>query len=345
MKEFTILGAGIFGLSAAFEALLRGHSVQVIDPGGVAAGASGGIVGALAPHVPENWNAKKEFQFQSLIAAGAFWAKVGEIAQTPTSYARTGRIQPILDDHQLSLAQARHESAKTLWQGQATWEILSQLPSQSWTVPSPTGQYIFDTLTGRIFPRIATQALAQAVRTLGGTINTQGAHRGLLIDARGAAGLIEMAAQLDRPIGNAVKGQAALLRASAPEAPQLFTGALHIVPHSNRTVAIGSTSEREFDAAQSTDAQLDALIAKAARLCPALATAPVLERWAGLRPRAKSRAPMIGPHPVTQGAWVMNGGFKIGFGMAPKLATTLLDAIEGDDLSIIPPEFLPQASL
>lgn len=345
MQEFTILGAGIFGLSAAFEALLRGHRVQVIDPNGIASGASGGIVGALAPHVPENWNAKKEFQFQSLIAAEAFWAKVSEITKQDSSYARTGRIQPILDDHQLSLALTRQDNARHLWQGKAQWSILDTLPSHSWSVPSPTGKYIFDTLTGRIFPRLATQALSKAVIALGGTITSEGPHRGVIIDARGAAGLIDMAQKLDRPIGNAVKGQAALLKAEAPHAPQLFAEALHIVPHSNGTVAIGSTSERSFEDDTSTDEQLEGLITKAMRLCPALSDAPVIERWAGLRPRAKSRAPMLGPHPVDRDRYVMNGGFKIGFGMAPKLATTLLDTIEGDDLSIIPPEFLPSASL
>ena len=51
----------------------------MIDPHGVAAGASGGLVGALAPHVPENWNDKKAFQFDSLIMAEGFW---GDVAQS-----------------------------------------------------------------------------------------------------------------------------------------------------------------------------------------------------------------------------------------------------------------------
>ena len=54
MDEVTIRGAGIFGLSIAWECARRGTKVTVVDPHGVAAGSSGGIVGALAPHVPEN---------------------------------------------------------------------------------------------------------------------------------------------------------------------------------------------------------------------------------------------------------------------------------------------------
>ena len=81
-----------------------------------------------------------------------------------------------------------------------------------------------------------------------------------------------------------------------------------------------------------TDAQLDALIARARALCPALADAPVVDRWAGIRPRAKSRAPIVGPWPDRPGHYVANGGFKIGLAMAPACAGMLADLIlEGRD--------------
>ncbi|MEO9608113.1 MAG: FAD-dependent oxidoreductase, partial [Sulfitobacter pontiacus] len=73
MAEITIRGAGIFGLSVAWACVQRSATVQVIDPNGPAAGSSGGIVGALAPHVPENWDAKKAFQRDSLLMAEGFW--------------------------------------------------------------------------------------------------------------------------------------------------------------------------------------------------------------------------------------------------------------------------------
>jgi glycine/D-amino acid oxidase-like deaminating enzyme len=58
-----------------------------------------------------------------------------------------------------------------------------------------------------------------------------------------------------------------------------------------------------------------------------LARAEVLERWAGVRPRAKSRAPLLGPWPGRAGQFVANGGFKIGFGMAPKVAQVMVDLV------------------
>jgi len=109
-------------------------------------------------------------------------------------------------------------------------------------------------------------------------------------------------------------------------------------------VAVGSTSERDYDAPTETDARLDALIDKARGLCPALQGAPVIARWAGLRPRARSRAPMLGPHPRAPGAFIANGGFKIGFAMAPVCAEMMADlALDGIDR--IPEGFRPEASL
>jgi glycine oxidase len=128
-------------------------------------------------------------------------------------------------------------------------------------------------------------------------------------------------------MGTGVKGQAVLLRYPAPDAPQVFVDGLHIVPHADGTVAIGSTSERDFTDPASTDAQCDALLARAIATCPQLANAPVLERWAGVRPRATSRAPLMGAWPGRAGQFVFNGGFKIGFAMAPYLAQIMADLV------------------
>lgn len=49
--DVTVRGAGIFGLSIAWALVQRGARVQIVDPFGAGAGSSGGIVGALAPHV------------------------------------------------------------------------------------------------------------------------------------------------------------------------------------------------------------------------------------------------------------------------------------------------------
>lgn len=343
MVDVTIRGAGILGLALAWVLVSRGAKVQVIDPNGVAHGASGGIVGALAPHVPENWNSKKEFQRDSLLMAETFWSDVDGASGRSSGYARLGRVQPILEDRGIALAKLRGENAQELWQGRATWRVLTASDMDDWMMPSPTGHWIFDTLTGRINPLAACQSLAAAIRTKGGTFDAVGQDRGHVVWATGVHDLDRISAQRPRMFGNGVKGQAALFALDRRDFPQLFADALHIIPHENGTVAVGSTSERDYDDATSTDAQLDDIVARARQFLPQLQDAPILQKWAGVRPRSRSRAPVMGPHPLDPAAYILNGGFKIGLGMAPKMAHVMADLLlEGHDA--IPDDFRPEAS-
>ncbi|WP_370273330.1 NAD(P)/FAD-dependent oxidoreductase [Pseudooceanicola nitratireducens] len=328
--DVTIRGAGAFGLACAWSCAKRGAKVRVIDPFGVAAGSSGGVVGALAPHVPENWNDKKQFQLDSLLMASAYWQEIETVSGLSSGYARLGRIQPLADDHAVTLARGREVTAKDLWQDHATWQV-TDAPGP-FAPTSPTGLFVFDTLSARIHPRKSCFALVEALKSYGAEIVTDGPEEGALLHATGTPGLEAMSTEAGRMIGTGVKGQAALLRHDAGAVPQVFAGGVHVVPHADGTVAIGSTSERDYDDPRSTDAQLDQVIAAARAAVPALEDAEVIERWAGVRPRSRSRAPMLGAWPGKPGAFIANGGFKIGFGMAPKVGEVMADLIlDGHD--------------
>ena len=342
MTDITVMGAGIFGLSVAWACARRGAKVRVIDPNGPGAGASGGIVGALAPHVPENWNDKKAFQLDSLLMAEAFWNEVARAGGVSPGYARLGRIQPIPDTAALSLARARAQGAATLWRGEAEWRV--EQVTGPWCPDSPTGHVIRDTLSARLHPRRACEALVAALRERGAEVAREGPAAGRVLWATGVAGLEELNAGRPRIVGNGVKGQAALLAFDARDLPQLFVGGIHVVPHADGSTAIGSTSERDYADPAATDAQLDAVIATARAMVPALAGARVIGRWAGVRPRSRSRAPMLGAHPLREGAFIANGGFKIGFGMAPKVAEVMADLML-DGVDRIPEGFRPEASM
>ena len=162
--------------------------------------------------------------------------------------------------------------------------------------------------------------------------------------ATGAAGLAALGEGRSRMVGTGIKGQAALLAYDARNAPQIFASGLHVIPHGDGTVAVGSTTERTYDSPGTTDAALDQIIDTARTLVPALRRAPVIERWAGLRPRARSRAPILGHWPGRPGHYIANGGFKIGFGMAPLIAEVMADLLlEGRDR--IPTGFRVEDSL
>lgn len=343
MTDVTVRGAGIFGLSIAFRCVQRGARVALIDPFGPGSGSSGGLVGALAPHVPENWNSKKAFQLESLLYAESFWSEVESAGDVSAGYGRTGRLQPISDQKGLDLARHRAVTAADLWHGRATWQV-EEMVDTDWSPPSPSGWLIRDTLSAHLHPQQACAALVAALARKNVTVQSDAENAGAVIWATGIAGLCDLNQHHHRQVGNGVKGQAALLDYDAAGAPQIFVDGVHIIPHLNGTVAVGSTSERDFDDPTSTDSQLETVIAKARNCVPALRDAPVIQRWAGVRPRTRSRAPMLGQWPDRPGHFIANGGFKIGFGMAPKIADVMADLVlEGQDR--IPDGFDVAASL
>ncbi len=326
--DVTVRGAGIFGLSIAWACLQRGARVRISETAHPGAGSSGGLVGALSPHVPDTWNAKKAFQLDSLLMAGDWWAGVEAASGQLSGYARHGRLQPLPDDTAVATARRRAEEARVLWQGQADWRVIP-VTGAMWEPVSPSGWLVHDTLSARLSPRMALDALVAAL--VAGGARMGGDEAGEVVHATGVAGLADLSQALGMTVGTAVKGQAIAVGHDLRDAPQLFVDGVHIVPHADGTVAIGSTSETSW-ATDGPDAQCDDLLAKAVRAVPALAGADVVARWAGLRPKASTRAPLLGAWPGRPGHFVANGGFKIGFGMAPKVAEVMADLVlEGRD--------------
>ena len=217
--DVTVMGAGVFGLSIAYCCARKGARVQVIDPAGVASGASGGLVGALSPHVPEQWNEKKAFQLESLLAARSFWPDVERVSGLITGYRQSGRVQPLADAAAVALARSRAEGAERYWRGEAVWEVVEAVPSPLMPA-SATGFVVSDTLSALIHPRQATLALAAAVQALDGVVLREGDATGRVVWATGWEGLEEMTAQHHRQVGNGVKGQAALFRLEVRAAAQ-----------------------------------------------------------------------------------------------------------------------------
>ena len=339
-----VFGGGIFGLSVAYACAKRGARVRVIEKRRVGAGASGGVLGALAPHTPDNWNEKKQFQLESLILAESWWAEAAGIGGVSPDYRRNGRIQPIASQRSLDLAKQRQAEALRRWNGFAEWRV--RKVTGDWAPSSATGFVVFDTLSASISPVKAMQCLAAAVEALGGEILegvTVGEGAEFTVHATGFEGLAAMNTSLGADFGRGEKGQAALLACDAETEPQIFADGIHAVPQSGGAVAVGSTSEREHDGGAATDARLDELIARTRRLIPLLEGAPVIGRWAGIRPRPSTRAPWIGPCPARPGHFIANGGFKIGFGLAPMTGETLADLmLEGK--CRIPRAFFPRAA-
>ncbi len=326
-----IRGAGIFGLAVACACAKRGAVVRVVEKRRIAAGASGGPVGSLSPHAPDNWSLKKQFQFESLAMAKEWWNELEAMSGVNTGFLRKGRVQPVATERGLELSRHRAEHAKKHWKQYADWRVLRVEELDGWSLRAPIGWAVHDTLSARINPAEALRCMAEALWSLGCCEIIQGEDPpptgGAVVWATGYEGLIELSEEFGLELGSGEKGQALSLEFDASFRPQVYADGVHVVPHADGTTAIGSTSERQFESADDTDERLDELHAKAVRMLPELKGAPVLKRWAGIRPRSRSRAPLLGKHPRKNGNFVANGGFKTGFGMAPLVGEVIADLV------------------
>ena len=183
-------------------------------------------------------------------------------------------------------------------------------------------------LSSTIAPNAALSALSEAIVRSGSEIIIgQAKEQGKVLYAAGYEDLENISDVLKKPMGFGVKGQALIVKHDGRKLPQLSFNGIHAVPHLDGTVAIGSTNEKAFSDASNNDFLLDELYQDAIFNLPVLKGAEIITRWAGVRPSARKRLPILGKHPIYQGAYIANGGFKIGFSLAPKVAEVMADYI------------------
>lgn len=359
------------GLWAALKAGRLGLKTLLVEREKVACGASGGLLGALMPHMPDKWNDKKQFQFDALLDLEDEIARLKAETGLDAGYRRCGRLIPLPKEHLRRIAERHQQDAMSNWRQRGHefgWTVMDAPQLAGWPADEATvSGLVHDTFAARVSPRRLTAMLMAAIGRLPnvavrenasvygidaitGGAELDGGERIAFGHAIVAAGhqsfdLLADTGVFAQPLGQPVKGQAALLRADLdPGLPLLYLDGLYIVPHDDGTVAIGSTSENTFGDPFGTDGQLEALVASARRLAPVLADAPVIERWAGLRPKAIGRDPMVGAHPDLPRLVALTGGFKVSFGLAHRLADAALASVVGQPLDV-PDSFLLSSHL
>ncbi len=372
--DLLIIGGGIMGLWAALFARRAGLGVHLADAGPVGGGASGGLLGALMPHMPDRWSDKKQLQFDALVSLEAEIARLEAETGLSAGYRRTGRLIPLGKPHLRTIALGHEADALAHWRKDGRpfyWHVRDQGFAGDLLAPEAIASgWVHDTLAARVSPRRLTAVLRAVLEAdrgvsisqqtgvarldgaVGRAVLSDGSelafHHAVIAAGAGSAPLLAaLSGPFAKPVLVPVKGQAALLRAGLdPDMPVIYRDGLYVVPHENGEFAIGSTSENRFAEPFSTDSALDDLVAAAVALMPGLAGADVIERWAGLRPKAIGRDPMVGPLPGHARLSVLTGGFKVSFGVAHLLSAALVSVIAGArEETGLPASFDPSAHL
>ncbi|SDR28643.1 FAD-dependent oxidoreductase [Pseudovibrio sp. Tun.PSC04-5.I4] len=364
--DIVVVGGGIFGLSVAKAAHDLGLKVALLEKNTIASGASAGLVGALMPHVPSQWNEKKQFQLEALIELSVIVNALEEATGLSVGYSRTGRLIPLYTEAKLEHALSRVGESLFRWRSDETgftFNVLKETPFSDWLTPeaAPLG-FIWDTLAARANPRLVSAGLHTFLKTrvdimehtefLGfdeasgqvslGNGETMSTDR--LVLSAGYEGFEEINKIGGKTIGIGVKGQSVLLEYTTEKPlPVIYDEGIYVVAHANGTVAIGSTSEQEWTTKEPVEADIQAMLTKAIAFCPSLKDAPVIGSWAGIRPKCKKRDPLVGLLPGKNKTWVATGGFKISYAISHRIAACLMQEMfpEMEKHVYLPDSFKP----
>ena len=328
--RIAVVGGGIIGLACAWRLARGGHRVTLYDAAPEAREASWAAAGMLAPHheatAPDDlWR----LGVASLARWPAFAEQLGGAAALDLRQA--GGLLPLVDP-----SDAAELDAKRAFLRQQAIPF-DDLDSAELARQEPALAHCAGGLrlpAAQVNPRRATAALRTACAAAGVELRYGSAVTSLT----GLADLTVLASGAWTPAlatlsglaldGEPVKGQ--LLRfAVAGDLLRSFVHSHHayLVPRAGEGLVVGSTMVWSgFDKAEDQVA-IERLAANARHLLPALADAPIVETWTGLRPRLHSGLPVLAR--VRPDLVVATGHFRNGILLTPATADAVAELVDG----------------
>ena len=353
--RIAVIGAGMIGLSAAYElAVRRGARVTIFDVRPPGRGASWAAAGMLAPAFEAAADPGVHPRlFELCLASAALWPEfAGELAArsgVDVGLDRTPSLAAALDGgegERLSRIAAVLSASGVAHTALAAADILRLEPAINPVVlgglelPSDFRVHNRQTVTALLAALRASSGVtfvegAAPLKSAGGTLTLEG-HDAVLVAAgwetavikveeRGALfSLVNWETALDDIDCHGGQMLSVMAGEGAPERV-VRAGHVYLVPRGGQVV-IGATVEpdRVIDAPEAQ--VIEALRLEGVRLCPGLAHAPVAESWAGVRPGTPDQAPFMG-ETVTPGLFVAAGHYRNGILLAPVTARLLADLI------------------
>ena len=107
----------------------------------------------------------------------------------------------------------------------------------------------------------------------------------------------------------------------------MFSARGYLVPRHDGRVLAGSTAEHVGFEKCVTDDGIKTIRAMTREISDAIAALPMIDSWAGLRPRAKDDLPVLGPCEEVEGLFYATGHYRNGILLAPITGEVIANAI------------------
>ena len=348
--EVVIVGGGVIGCSIAYQLSKAGKKVIVTEREEVAAEASRAAAGLLAPLgelsgpgpftdlLLASWNLNLE-----LIPV------LEDASGVRVEYHHPGSLHTVTDA----------EDAAYLREQMEAWEALGL--QVSWLEGDEAREFepllepgvvaaVYSPRDGSIKPAAMTRAYAESARRQGVTFYEHTEITGIEHSASRVTGvqtargdviacdhLVIAAGAWSARFGNwlgfslpvsPMRGQILSLRQPAsPLKHILFGEGVYLVPKLDGTIYVGATVEQVgFDKAVTAEG-IAWLLSSAIQLVPSLASAPIANIWAGLRPWSPDSRPILGKAPGWENVTLATGHSASGFELSAITGKTIADLV------------------
>jgi glycine oxidase len=349
--DVVVIGGGIIGLTIARALARRGGSdVCLIERSSLGAEASFAAAGMLAPQAEAD--AQDDFfklACRSRDLYPSFAAALLEETGIDIELDTTGTLYLALNQHDQEEIERRYE-----WQTRAglAVELLTAGEARDLEpcVSSATTGALRFPNDVQVENRRLLNALANSVSKLGLTVLSGTNVDGVLVDRNrvtgvqtsrgviGCAKAVIAAGAWSNFIQHTpqtlsiepVRGQMVCLDAT----PQLtrhviYSARGYIVPRRDGRLLAGSTSESAGFAKNVTAGGICSILKHANEISPSVSGLPLVDTWAGLRPRSSDGLPVLGPCDEIDGLFYATGHYRNGILLAPITGEFISEAIRG----------------
>jgi glycine oxidase len=357
--DVAVIGGGVVGAACARAAALRGLAVAVFEPGPDPAAASPASAGMLAAQIEPtdaDW-------FSLAVRARDLYEPLAPLLHEATGidigFWRPGiaslAFDEVVEDRLKSEVAAQRQAGL-----RCDWLEPEDVQERWPGAAAGCRGALFASEDGALDPQALTRAYLADARRLGATLVSEtvravtvaGGKAIGVTTAQGTttAGDVVIAAgawsatigALPRPLPvEPVRGQmAATAWPAATPAAILYDGECYVVARGGEAL-LGSTMEHAGFDCHVTNEGLAQIFRGAVRLLPALAQAPVLRTWAGLRPLTPDGHPIVGRDPEVEHLWYATGHGRNGVLLAALTGEIIGDVVSEGKTSVDFTAWLP----
>jgi glycine oxidase len=349
--SIVIIGGGVIGLAIARGLALRGaEDVCLLERANLGKEASFAAAGMLLPQIEADVDDDFfRFACQSRDLYPAFADELRDETGIDVELDTTGTIYLALDEHDQEEIEKRY-----YWQKRAGLAVELLTPQsvrqlELCVSSAATGALLFPKDI-QIENRRLLTALANSVNKLGVKVLSETNGESLVVEHERVTGVqtnrgsiacdtVVIAAgtwssfllrqtSCPDPSIQPVRGQMVCFEAK----PQLTRHVIYsprgyIVPRQDGRLLAGSTSENAGFAKSVTAGGISTILTNALEIAPSIAALPIVDSWAGLRPKAADGLPVLGPCGEIDGLFYATGHYRNGILLAPLTAELITRAI------------------